>query len=154
MWQLYAIGALLSDAVKRIADKAAVASAAPISSTVAAFYRTAAFLLFVGILGVSGIFGPIVLAYTWHIFFIAALYILSSIGYSHLLQRIEISSTGALSYAVPFLLLFSDHFLLGTAFTLASVAGVLLITFGGAIFAIDPQVAPGIFSHRDRHLPL
>ncbi len=137
MWQLFVLGSLLAYAFEGVIDKLALVEDRRIDSLVATFWRVICFSLATFCLGltgwlghVQGLFPPILLP-------LVLMAVVSSLSYTYVLRRLEVTGIGAIGYLAPFAFLFIDVQGLQLHFSLAQIAGITLLVLGGIGFIVD-----------------
>lgn len=137
MWQLYLFGSLIFSATENIIDKASFVKNVSVDFFVATFWRPFIFFIVTILIGFLGLVGPLHLSFYWGIILLAPIGVFSSIFYSYLLQKVELTSTTTVTYIGPILFLLIDSKVLNTAFSLKIVIGVILLVLGGIGFSIN-----------------
>ncbi len=137
MWQLYVLGSLFASATEHVIDKAALVKNTQVDFLVATFWRPFLFLTATVVIGLLGWLGPLQFFFHWSILLLAPIGAFSSIFYTYLLQKVELTSTVAASYITPFLFLFIDTVFLHAPLSLIQVGGITLLVLGGIGFAVD-----------------
>ena len=137
MWQVYSFGSMLAGACESATDKAGVISGTAVDSYVATFVRTACFFIATVLVGLTGIIGELHFFWHWSIVFVALLGIISSLSYTYVLRRVEITEIVAAGYLASFLYLCIDTQILGVAFSTSQIWGVILLICGGIAFTLD-----------------
>lgn len=144
MWQLYAVGSLLTQAFQGVFDKAALTRDARLDAGVATFCRNAAYLFFVVLIGYLGIFGTVELTFSLPIVAFGALAALSASLYTYALKRVEVTGVYIESYLSPVAFLAIDVFMLQLDLSLWQMVGVVILSSGGFALAFN------VHTHRMR----
>lgn len=148
MWQSYALGSIFLKSLQSVTDKAALVRDVRIDTTVATFYRVFFFLIAAIIAGYAGILGVLDFSFHWLFFVLAPIEVISSLLYTNLLRRIEITNIAAVGYMAPLVFLVIDTTVIGVSLTPAQIAGIIMLVLGGTAFSIDGK------THHFRHMPL
>jgi uncharacterized membrane protein len=141
MWELLALGSLFALAIENIIDKASLVKYENVDIIVASFWRTVFFFLFITFFGVS--FFP--LGYLHFSFYplllIAAPFsTISSLSYTLLLKKVEVTSLATLSYLTPVFFLIIDTHILHLNFSPRIIMGIVMLTIGGVSFTWNRKV--------------
>lgn len=139
MWQVYVLGSLLASAGENVIDKAAIIKNVTIDLYVASFWRALMYFIAVSVIGLLGILGPLHFFFHWSIFLIAPFGICTSLFYTYMLQRIEVTSIGAVAYLTPLVFLFIDADVVHAGLSLYQGLGIALLVLGGVGFALDGE---------------
>lgn len=139
MWQIFALGALILGEIEYVADKVIVVSDKAIDSILASFYRNFVYFLLALLVGLTGIVGHIRIFLPWPVLVVAGLSVFSGIFYTYLLKKIEVTGSSAVTYAVPFLFLLVDVFVVKTHMSSLQILGIVLLILGGVGFVMDSQ---------------
>ncbi len=139
MWQFFALGSLFASAGESVVDKYALVSDRKIDYVVATFWRLLFFSLLTLAVGVIGWAGPLHLALTPAVVFIAFLSLLNSLCYTYLMWHVEVTEIGVIAYLAPFAFLGIDTTILQTHFSSGEIVGIILLVLGGLGFAIDAK---------------
>ncbi|MDB4992193.1 MAG: hypothetical protein JWL75_438 [Parcubacteria group bacterium] len=137
MWQLYTLGAIAAEAIETIFDKAAIVRNVRIDSLVASFWRAFLFTVCTALIGVIGIAGPLHPFFHWSLILMALIGSCTSLTYTYVLKRVEITNISSIAYLAPVLLLFIDTNIAGTHLEQNQIIGVLLLVLGGIMFTLD-----------------
>ncbi|MFZ2887271.1 MAG: EamA family transporter, partial [Minisyncoccia bacterium] len=137
MWQMYSIGSLVAGAFESAIDKAGIVGDARVDSYAASFYRTFFFFLATLTVGLTGILGNLQLFIHWSIVPLAFLGLVSTLLFTYLLRKVEITVISAASYLTPILFLIIDTSFLGINLSQAEVLGIILLVCGGIAFSLD-----------------
>lgn len=139
MWQLFASLYLFLQGGQDLIDKTAIVRDKKIDSLAASFLRTALFVVMTGVVGLSGLFGPLQFFFSPLVVLNAVLGAGSAILWTYLLKHVEVTAIAALGYLSPLFFLFIDASLLDVSFDLPSTLGVLLLVGGGLFFVVDSR---------------
>lgn len=139
MWQLYALGSILSTSFENVIDKVAVVRDGHIDDAVATLWRNAIFLFFTTVIGYVGVFGQLQLFFDWRVFGFAAMAALSGYLYTYMLKRIEVTGVQIETYLSPLLFLGIDIFVVHVALSFSQIVGVIVLVLGGFAFAINAR---------------
>jgi drug/metabolite transporter (DMT)-like permease len=140
MWQLYAFGSLVASAGENIIDKVSLVKNIAVDFLVASFWRSFFFFLITVLIGLLNFnFGPLHFSFNWLILLLAPIGVFSSIFYTYLLKKVEITSTTTFAYLAPILFLLIDSRVLHTVFSLRIIIGVILLAIGGVGFSINAK---------------
>ena len=137
MWQGYALGSLIAGALESVADKAGIVHDARIDSYVATFYRVSCYLAAVTLLGFSGLFGELQFFFHWTLPLLGVLATISSLLFTYLLRRLEITVIGALAYVAPIVFLCIDTAVIGVDLSGIQILGILFLVGGAIAFVLD-----------------
>mgnify|MGYP001561665083 FL=1 len=138
MWQIFTIGALIFEAAETTADKVIMVANKKLDTLTTSFYRNFIYFFISLVIGITGLAGEMHFSFGWPLILAAALGVVSSIFYTILLKKVEMTGVAAVSYATPFLFLLADVFIIQAPLSFVQVLGILLLIFGGIIFVIDP----------------
>ena len=139
MWILFAIGALVFQAVTATIDKIAVVKDKTINTLAATFWRQVVFWLWSCFFAVLGVAGSLTLFVRWPIVLLAMLFMASSFFYTYLLKKVELTGFSVVAYLSPFLYLLVDTIILKLHVSAFQTFGILLLTAGGMLFALNPK---------------
>src|ERR1035437_8820408 len=140
MWQLFAFGSLFAMAGENIIDKASLVNNAKVDFLVASFWRSFFFFLIISLIGLINFhFGALQFSFNWLILLVAPLGVLSSIIYTFLLKKVELTSTTAFAYFAPIFFFLIDSIVLLNNFPLRIIIGIILLVIGGIGFSINPR---------------
>src|SRR3990167_6989750 len=89
MWQAYAVGSLVGNALENVIDKAAFVRDAHVDDIVATFWRQIAFFVLTLAVGIAGWMGPIHFFFSWELFGMCMLTVLSALAYTYMLRHAE-----------------------------------------------------------------
>lgn len=137
MWQLFALGSVVTAAGHNIVDKVALVTDKKIDFTAATFWRFFIFTVLVGVVGLLGWAGPVEIVFTPLLALLALVSLTNGLFYTYLLEHVEVTSIGALYYFPPFLFLAIDTVVLQTSLSPSEIAGIILLVLGGLGFALD-----------------
>ncbi len=139
MWQAFAFLALLATAGQSVVDKWAIVSDRRIDPTVATFWRNALVFVFVVAMGWWGIMGTISWYFDPLILLFGALLVCSAFFYTYMLKHVEVTGIEMDNYIDPVVFLLIDVFIVGAALNGGQIAGVVLLSVGGFLFAVDAR---------------
>ncbi|MBI4093631.1 hypothetical protein HY417_01590 [Candidatus Kaiserbacteria bacterium] len=137
MWQLYALGSLLTNSLGSVADKNALIADRSIDYAVATLWRLVLYVACVTAIGLTGVLGALQFAFPPEILALGVLSIISSLFYTYLLRHIEITSYVGFAYLAPFVFLLVDTLILREKLGSSEIFGIVLLVIGGLGFAID-----------------
>lgn len=138
MWELLALGSLLALAFQNIIDKGSLIKYVEVDFTVASFLRTVFFFFF--ITSISYLIFPLRylhFSFNWLILIAALFGVISSLSYTLLLKKMEITTLTSYTYLAPLFFLFIDAKLLDLHFTPKIIIGIFLLVFGGVGFTFN-----------------
>lgn len=138
MWQLSTLASLFFNAAETATDKLTMVADRKLDAVVTSFYRCFIFAMLAVAVGATGLIGRLEFRLSWPIIIVALLEIGTSIFYSILLKRVEMTGAAAFSYITPFLFLLIDVFIISAPLSLSQIVGILLLILGGVVFVIDP----------------
>lgn len=139
MWQLYVLGSLVFNSAENVIDKNALVENTRVDFWVATFWRPFLFFIATAAIGLLGWLGPLHFFFHWTILLLAPVGAFSSIFYTYLLQKVELTATVAATYITPFLFLFIDTTFLHTPLTVWQILGIILLVLGGLGFSLDGE---------------
>ncbi len=137
MWQIFALGSIISRALGGVGDKAATVREPHIHGVVAAFWRNLLVLFYVTLAGYLGLFGAFGLVLTWPIIVLGAMTALTAYVYSYVLKRVEATGIFIQAYLAPIAFLAIDLFVVHAALQPAQIVGVIILTAGGFTLAFN-----------------
>lgn len=137
MWQTYALGAVLTAAAESVFDKAAVVKNVQIDGLVASFWRPFLYTLLTILIGLTGVLGSLTFFFHWSLFVMAIFGACTSLFYTYLLKRVELTNIASVAYLAPIVLLFIDTHIAGAALAGSQMVGIMLLVLGGIGFALD-----------------
>lgn len=137
MWQLYVLGSLIASATENVIDKASLLGNVAVDFFVASFWRPFLFFIVTVIIGLLGWVGVLHFSFYWGILLLAPIGAFSSLFYTYVLQKVEVTSATAITYVAPILFLFIDAKLLHNGFALKIIIGIILLVLGGIGFSIN-----------------
>jgi hypothetical protein len=137
MWQLYVLGSLLASAGENVIDKAALVKNVAVDFYVASFWRPFMYFIAISAIGLTGILGPLHFFFHWSILAIAPFGIFTSLFYTYMLRKVELTSISAAAYLTPIIFLFVDANFIHATLSIYQIAGILLLVLGGLGFALD-----------------
>ena len=139
MWQAFATLALVATALQNVADKWAIVSDRKIDPAVATFWRNALALVFVVIVGLSGILGPLTWYFDPFIIAFALLLVGSAFFYTYMLKHVEVTGIEMDNYLAPLVFLVVDVMFVEATLNAGQIAGVILLALGGFLLAVDAR---------------
>jgi drug/metabolite transporter (DMT)-like permease len=104
---------------------------------VASFWRPFLYVVTVVVIGLLGILGPLHFTFYWSIIALAPFGIFTTLFYTYLLQRVELTSMGAVAYITPLIFLFIDSDIVHVGLSQMQILGIFLLVAGGIGFAVD-----------------
>jgi drug/metabolite transporter (DMT)-like permease len=137
MWQLYVLGSLFASATENVIDKASLLGNIAVDFFVASFWRPLLFFIVTVVIGLFGWVGVLHFSFYWGIIALAPIGAFSSLFYTYVLQKVEVTSATAITYIAPILFLFIDAKFLHNGFPLKVVMGIVLLVLGGIGFSIN-----------------
>lgn len=137
MWQLFALGSLVANAIAEAADKAAFVANKKVDGVVATFWRILFVAIMASIVGFAGWLGELSFTFSVPIILIGIASAIQSLAYTRILRTVEVVEIGALLYAMPLVFLFIDIGYVHTAFSSSEMLGIVLLVIGGLGFALD-----------------
>ncbi len=137
MWQLFASFALVATALQNVGDKWALVNDRRIDTSVATFWRNSLAFVFTVSVGLWGILGPLTWYFDPFIIGFALMLICSSYFYTYMLRHVEVTGIEMDNYIAPIAFLAVDLLLVEAALSIEQIIGVMLLTCGGFMLAID-----------------
>ena len=144
MWQAYAVGSLVGNALENVIDKAAFVRDAHVDDIVATFWRQIAFFVLTLAVGIAGWMGPIHFFFSWELFGMCMLTVLSALAYTYMLRHVEVTGIALETYFLPLVFLVIDVPLILVSFSATQIFGIVLLSLGGFAFAYN------VHTHRMR----